>query len=74
MRPFFEPGVVAVVGASRERGKIGSEILNNLVTAGFTGAIVPVHPIALEIGGLTAYPRVSDIPGAVDLAMIVVPA
>ena len=74
MRPFFEPGVVAVVGASRERGKLGSEILNNLVTAGFTGAIVPVHPTALEIGGLTAYPRVTDIPGAVDLAMIVVPA
>ncbi len=74
MRPFFEPRVVAVVGASRERGKIGSEILNNLVAAGFTGTIVPVHPTALEIGGLTAYPRVTDIPGPVDLAMIVVPA
>jgi acetyl coenzyme A synthetase (ADP forming)-like protein len=74
MRPFFEPRVVAVVGASRERGKIGSEILNNLVTAGFTGTVVPVHPTALEIGGLTAYPRVTDIPVPVDLAMIVVPA
>ena len=27
-----------------------------------------------EIGGLTAYPRVADIPGPVDLAIIVVPA
>jgi acetyl coenzyme A synthetase (ADP forming)-like protein len=74
MRPFFEPRVVAVVGASRERGKIGSEILNNLASAGFTGTIVPVHPTASEIGGLTAYPRVTDIPGPVDLAMVVVPA
>jgi acetyl coenzyme A synthetase (ADP forming)-like protein len=74
MRAFFEPRVVAVVGANRQRGKIGSEILNNLVAAGFTGTIVPVHPTAGAIGGLTAHRRVTDIPGAVDLAMIVVPA
>jgi acetate---CoA ligase (ADP-forming) len=74
MTPFFAPRVVAVVGANRERGKIGSEILHNLIAAGFTGSIVPVHPTAAEIEGLTAYARVSDIPGPVDLAMIVVPA
>ena len=74
MRAFFEPRVVAVIGASRTRGKIGSEILNNLIVAGFTGTIVPVHPVAAEIGGLPAYRRVTDIPGTVDLAMIVVPA
>src|SRR3970282_1983562 len=26
-RPFFEPATVAVIGASRRRGRIGSEIL-----------------------------------------------
>ena len=31
MKAFFEPRAVAVVGANRERGKIGSEILHNLV-------------------------------------------
>jgi acetyl coenzyme A synthetase (ADP forming)-like protein len=74
MRAFFEPRVVAVIGANRTRGKIGSEILNNLRVAGFTGTIVPVHPTSATIAGLTAYRRVSDIPGSVDLAMIVVPA
>ena len=74
MHAFFEPRVVAVVGANRERGKIGSELLNNLVAAGFSGTIVPVHPVAREIAGMRAYQRVTDIPGAVDLAMIVVPA
>lgn len=74
MNAFFAPHVVAVVGANRERGKIGSEILHNLVAAGFSGTIVPVHPTAQEIEGLTAYPRVIDIPGAVDLAVVVVPA
>ena len=74
MRAFFEPRVVAVIGANRTRGKIGSEILHNLVTAGFPGTLVPVHPTAAAIAGLRAYPRVRDIPGPVDLAIVVVPA
>jgi predicted CoA-binding protein/RimJ/RimL family protein N-acetyltransferase len=74
MKAFFEPRVVAVVGANRERGKIGSEIFHNLCSAGFTGAIVPVHPTAATLEGLPAYRRVNDIPGPVDLAVIVVPA
>ena len=74
MKSFFEPRVVAVVGANRQRGKIGSEILHNLVAAGFSGAIVPVHPTATEIAGLTAYPRIGDIPQEIDLAIVVVPA
>jgi predicted CoA-binding protein/N-acetylglutamate synthase-like GNAT family acetyltransferase len=74
MRAFFSPQVIAVVGANRTRGKIGSEILNNLLAAGFMGTVVPVHPTAHEVAGLTAYPRVTAIPFAIDLAMIVVPA
>ena len=74
MRAFFEPRVIAIIGASRTRGKIGAEILHNLLQFGFTGAIVPVHPDATEIAGRRAYPRVVDIPGAVDLALVILPA
>ena len=74
LRPFFEPRSIAVVGANQERGRIGSEILHNLRTSGFTGRLVPVHPNASEIDGLTAWPSVRDIPGDVDLAVVVVPA
>lgn len=74
MKAFFEPGAVAIVGANRSRGRIGAEILHNVVAAGFKGRIFPVHPTAPEIEGLPAYPRVSDIPGPVDLAVIAVPA
>jgi len=74
MKALFEPRVVAVVGANRERGKIGSEILHNIIAGGFTGAVVPVNPTTAEIEGLRAYPRVIDIPGPIDLAVIVVPA
>jgi acetyl coenzyme A synthetase (ADP forming)-like protein len=74
LRPFFEPRSIAVVGANAVRGRIGSEILHNLRDTGFTGRLVPVHPSATEIEGLAAYPSVRDIPGEVDLAVIVVPA
>jgi acetyl coenzyme A synthetase (ADP forming)-like protein len=74
LRPFFEPRSIAVIGANAERGRIGSEILHNLRATGFTGRLVPVHPTAAVIDGLTAYPRIGDVPGDVDLAVIVVPA
>ena len=74
LTPFFEPACVAVIGASRERKKIGSEILHNLIATGFTGSVVPVHPTAALIQGLKTYPRVAEIPTMVDLAIIVVPA
>jgi hypothetical protein len=74
LRPFFEPRSIAVVGANQDRGRIGSEILHNLRASGFTGTLVPVHPEAKTIDGLPAWPSVRDIPGDVDLAVIVVPA
>ena len=74
MKPFFEPRTVAVIGANRQRGKIGAEILHNLQASGFTGKVIPVHASAEDIQGLRAYRRVVDIPGPVDLAVIVVPS
>ena len=74
LRPFFEPRAIAVIGASRARGKIGSEILHNLIAGGFTRTIIPIHPSAETVQGLTAYPRVSEVPLDVDLAVIAVPA
>jgi acyl-CoA synthetase (NDP forming) len=35
---------------------------------------VPVNPCATQIEGLPAYPRLTDVDGAVDLAVIAVPA
>ena len=74
LKLFFEPRAVAVIGASRQRGTIGGEILHNLLSFGFKGAIYPVNPAATEIEDLRAYSSVEAIPGEVDLAVIVVPA
>jgi acetyl coenzyme A synthetase (ADP forming)-like protein len=73
MKHFFEPSGVAVVGANQERGKIGSEILHNIIAGGFTRQLFAVHPSAHSIEGIPTYPRVTSIPGEVDLAVICVP-
>src|SRR5580765_2869108 len=74
MKAFFEPQSVVVVGANRERGKIGSEVLHNLVATGFTGRLSVVNPSAPSIGGIVAHPSVRAVPGQVDLAIVCVPA
>lgn len=72
--PVFRPRSVAVVGAGRERGGIGRQILDNLLAFGFTGPVYPVHPVARAVGGIRAYPSVRDLPEPVDLAVVAVPA
>lgn len=71
--PFFNPSSMAVIGASRSPGKGGNIILRNLQKAGFKGAIHPINPTCKEILGLPTCARVFDVPGPVDLAMIVIP-
>ena len=74
IRHLFEPRSVAVIGASRERGKIGSAVLANIVSGGYAGRILPVNPAGGDIEGLPVYSRVADIEGEVDLAIIAIPA
>ncbi len=71
---FFTPKSVAVIGASTEPGKVGYDILRNLIEAQFQGTIYPVNPKADAILGIQAYPSISAVPGDVDLAVIVIPA
>ena len=71
---LFNPRSVAIVGASRKPGKIGHEILRNLIEYGFSKKVYPVNPNAQEILGIKSYPSVKNIPDEVDMAVISVPA
>jgi acetyltransferase len=71
---FFNPRSVAVIGASRYEGKVGHEILVNLVAGAFKGTVFPVNPKAEEIEGLKCYPDLRSIGQAPDIAIIIVPA
>jgi len=74
MARVLEPRSVAVIGASTRSGTIGHEVFRNLLAGGFNGPVYPVHPTAPHISSVRAYPTVLDIPDAVDLAVVVVPA
>ncbi|RLG69176.1 MAG: acetyl CoA synthetase, partial [Methanobacteriota archaeon] len=74
LRYLFNPESVAVIGASNKKGKLGYEIVENLVEYGYKGKIYPINPRHAEILGLTVYPSVLDVPDSVDLAIIAVPA
>ena len=74
LNSFFAPESVAIIGASTRPGKVGHDILRNMLSSGFRGAVYPVNPHATEILGERCYPSVLEIEGAVDLAVVVVPA
>ncbi len=71
---MFNPKSVAVIGASATKGKLGNDVMRNLIDSGFDGRIYPVNPRAGEILGHQAYRTVNDIAGDVDMAVIVIPA
>lgn len=70
---FFNPKSIAVIGASRTPGKVGYDILKNLIQYGYQGAVYPINPEASEILGLKAYPSILDVPDGIGLAVVVVP-
>ncbi|PIU28290.1 MAG: acyl-CoA synthetase, partial [Candidatus Hydromicrobium americanum] len=74
LRNFFCPDSVAVIGAAREEEKVGHIILDNIINSGYKGKLFPVNPKADEIHGIKCYPSVLNVPGDIDLAIIVIPA
>lgn len=69
---LFNPKSIAVVGASTDLAKAGSQALLSLKN--FPGRLMAVNPKATEIQGFPCYPSVKDLPEAVDLAVLAIPA
>jgi acetate---CoA ligase (ADP-forming) len=69
-KALFEPRRIALIGASADRSRLTARAQIYLRKHGFAGDILPVHPREAEVLGETAYPTVTDIPGPVDLAYI----
>ena len=65
---------MAVVGATARHGALGRTILENLLRAELPGPVYPVSRSRQTVCSVPAYPDVREIPGEVDLAVIVVPA
>ena len=71
---FFEPQSVAVIGASSNPNKLSFGILKNLSQYGYKGNIYPINPKSDPILDHPCYANVEDVPGPVDLAVIILPA
>jgi acetate---CoA ligase (ADP-forming) len=74
LEKFFNPASVAIVGASQTPGKVGYEILVNMIKAGYPGKLYPVNNKAKEMEGLVCYPDLQSIGVVPELVVIVVPA
>ena len=71
---FFCPCSVAIIGASREEGKVGNTIVVNMINSGYKGKLFLINPRADKIHDIKCYKSILDTPVDIDLAIIVIPS
>ncbi|MCK5321021.1 CoA-binding protein [Candidatus Pacearchaeota archaeon] len=69
---FFDAKTYAVIGASRDRNKVGYAVFKNLLQSG--KKVFPVNPKAKEILGYRSYEDLLEIPYDIDCIVIAIPA
>jgi len=74
LRGFFEPGSVAVVGASARAGSIGATVFRNLVEGGFEGRLYPVNRSGSAVEGRPGFATLDELPESPDLVVVCIPA
>ena len=71
---LFYPESIAVLGATDSPGKLGHNVMRNLLSHNFHGKLYPVNPHRETLMGLKACRSILDVEGPVDVAIIIVPA
>jgi acetate---CoA ligase (ADP-forming) len=74
LRSIMKPRSVAVIGASNRKGSIGQLVFQSVMQNGFSGIVYPVTPSSKAVMSVRTYNSLMDVPGEVDLAIIVVPS
>ncbi|MBE0480142.1 MAG: CoA-binding protein [Dehalococcoidia bacterium] len=69
---IFYPRSVAIVGVSEKANNLGYRWLKSLLDAGFP-RVYPVNPKGGEMHSQKVYGSISEIPGHVDLAILIIP-
>jgi len=65
IRKILELKNIAVVGMSNTEGKPANFVPKYLIENGYN--VIPVNPTTTEVLGRKTYPKVSDVPGQVDI-------
>ncbi|MGW5385749.1 acetate--CoA ligase family protein [Nocardia sp. NPDC003963] len=71
---LFAPRAIAVAGASATRSTFGNRFLAAYRQIGWTDGLYALHPEAAEVDGVPAYPKLDEIPDAIDYLVVAVPA
>jgi acetate---CoA ligase (ADP-forming) len=71
---LLHPRSVAVVGATDQGDKYGSQTLLNLRAGGFAGDVWGVNPGRSSAHGVRCFPTLSDLPSAPDAVLVATPA
>lgn len=74
VRLLFNPQSVAIIGASSDTTKASGYPLRNLLAAKFGGTILPINPRVQSINGIRAFASILDVPGTIDVAILMVDA
>ncbi|MBI2451468.1 CoA-binding protein [Candidatus Pacearchaeota archaeon] len=74
LKNFFQPGSIAVIGASRNPNKVGHVLFKNIIEGGFKHEVFPINPNTDLILNKKVYPSILKVEKKVDLAIIAVPA
>lgn len=70
---FFNPASLVIVGASDRAGSLGRGLTLNVLSS-FKGPVYLINVRGGSVLGRSVYRRVSEVPGPVDLALIITPA
>lgn len=73
LKAIFDPGSIAIIGASSDWKRIGGRPLKYLQDSGFQGTIYPINPKYEELSGLRCYADIAAVQADIDLAIIALP-
>lgn len=74
LNALLKPRSIAVIGASHRQATIGNKLFHNILHQEFRGVVYPVNPNAEAVAAVKTYSSVLDIPGDVDMAVVITPA
>jgi acetyltransferase len=72
LQRMLSPKGVALIGATEAPNSVGRTLMENLLS--FCENLYPINPKRPAVLGVKAFPKIADVPAAIDLVVIATPA
>lgn len=73
LAPLFEPSSVAIIGATERADSVGAVLLDNMISAKYSGSLLAVNPKYRWVRGVKCYRSIAEVRHPVDLAVVATP-